>query len=247
MNTDLTHLKALFNWGVKNKYVKHNPFEKIAKFKVKNRKPRILSVDEWDRLWNIARYSRWRILILTYLFTGARISEILKPKLKWKDINFEKSTITLANRKRGKSITLPMPRIVSDALLQLKKDPMIKETSIRDDDCEYPFPFHKDYISHSVKDDVFMPGGLDDITIHDLRRTFGSYLIHIGIPVAIVSQLMSHSSTLITEQMYIGQLDSVQREAMNGLANFLLPDGSKSPKEIQPPKPAYAENDDIKP
>jgi len=92
-----------------------------------------------------------------------------------------------------------------------------------EDDRLYPFPFHRDYVSHAVKDGILIPAGLGDVSIHDLRRTFGSYLIHLGVPVTVVSQLMSHGSTRTTEQFYIGQLDSVQRAAINNLAEFILP------------------------
>ncbi|MBC8402365.1 MAG: tyrosine-type recombinase/integrase [Candidatus Marinimicrobia bacterium] len=223
LNTDITHLKAIFNWGVEHRYLDHNPMKAIAKFKVQPSKPRILSVDEWDTLWGIAKYSKWRPLILTYLFTGARASEIVKPKLSWDDINFEKGTITLENRKWNKSLMLPMPKILVDEFAFLKKNPIEKQTSRREDDKLYPFPFHSDYVSHAVKDEILIPAGLGDVTVHDLRRTFGSYLIHLGVPVTVVSQLMSHGSTRTTEQFYIGQLDSVQREAIDSLADFILP------------------------
>jgi len=230
LNTDLTHLKSIFKWGIDHRYLDSNPFEKIPKFKVKPSKPRILSMEEWDLIWSIAKTSRWRPLILTYLLTGARLSEILKHKLSWNNINFTKCSITLDQRKRGKSLTLPMPKLLKDELLWLKDHKLEKETCIREDDGEYPFPFHKDYISHVVKRDIFIPAGVTDISIHDLRRTFASYLIHLGIPVAVVSQLMSHSTTRITEQVYIGQLDSIQREALDGLAEFILPNESNNPE-----------------
>ncbi|NQT27648.1 site-specific integrase [candidate division KSB1 bacterium] len=228
LNTDLTHLKAIFKWGFENRFLEANPFTKIPKFKVTPQKPRILSMEEWSKLWDIAKYNRWRPIILTYLLTGARISEILKPKLSWEHVDFEKATITLASRKRGKSITIPMPDILRKELQALKENPYIKESSMRVDDDLYPFPFHKDYISHILKDEIYTPAGIVDISTHDLRRTFGSYLIFLGIPVAVVSQLMSHSSISTTEQVYLGQLDSVQRNALNGLANYLLTSDNKT-------------------
>lgn len=228
LNTDITHLKAIFKWGVENRYFDNNPFDNIPKFKVNRKMPRILSTDEWNSIWSITKFSRWRPLILTYLLTGARVSEILKPKLTWGNINFTKNNITLPKRKRGRKLTLPMSNILKNELIRLRKYPLLKETSSGADDEFYPFPFHKDYISHVVKKELFIPAGVKDISIHDLRRTFGSYLIHLGIPITVVSQLMSHSTTAITEQVYIGQLDGIQRKALDDLADYLIPDEDKS-------------------
>ena len=41
-----------------------------------------------------------------------------------------------------------------------------------------------------------------DVTPHTLRRTFGSWLINHGTPLHVVSHLLGHSSTTITERAY---------------------------------------------
>jgi site-specific recombinase XerD len=43
---------------------------------------------------------------------------------------------------------------------------------------------------------------LSDVTPHTLRRTFGSYLLNRGVRLEVVSTLLGHSSTQITERAY---------------------------------------------
>src|SRR5205823_4533223 len=40
------------------------------------------------------------------------------------------------------------------------------------------------------------------ITPHTLRRTFGSYLLNRGLRLEVVSRLLGHSSTVVTERAY---------------------------------------------
>jgi len=61
--------------------------------------------------------------------------------------------------------------------------------------------------------DGFSPNMLQKgFTVHDLRRSFGSYLLDLGYNIAEVSSLMGHSAVKVTEEHYIGQLDYKKRE-----------------------------------
>jgi len=222
LNSDLTHLRSLFKWAVDNHYVEFNPFIDIPKFKIHRKTPRILSLDEWMKIWKILKYGRWRALLLSYLILGGRVSELLRPKLKWTDINFETNVITL--HRKGNSVqTLPLPELLRNELLWLKEHPYEKRCGVSEENKIFPFPFHKDYISKVIKNEVFKPAGITNASAHDLRRTFGSILVALGWPITVVSKLMNHTTTGITEKIYIGQLDHVQRKALTELSDFLVP------------------------
>lgn len=56
---------------------------------------------------------------------------------------------------------------------------------------------------------------LSDVTPHTLRRTFGSYLLNRGARLEIVSALLGHSSTQITERAYAElQAQTIRREML---------------------------------
>lgn len=44
--------------------------------------------------------------------------------------------------------------------------------------------------------------GLPDVTIHDLRRSCGTFLIRAGVDLYVVSKILGHSSVTVTQQRY---------------------------------------------
>jgi len=51
-------------------------------------------------------------------------------------------------------------------------------------------------------------------TPHTLRRTFGSYLLNKGLRLEVVSKLLGHSSTVVTERAYAELLGSTIRDEL---------------------------------
>ena len=57
-----------------------------------------------------------------------------------------------------------------------------------------------------------------DVSPHTLRRTFGSHLLNHGLRLEVVSKLLGHSTTTITEQAYAQLLDdTARRELLHAL------------------------------
>ena len=44
--------------------------------------------------------------------------------------------------------------------------------------------------------------GISGLNIHDLRRSLGTWMLTMGVPVASVSKTLGHSSIRVTEQVY---------------------------------------------
>ena len=233
INSELRHLKALFRWGLHSGLVKENPFENIAFFRTKLKEPRILTEQEMANIEKVCKPLKWYPLFKLYMMTGARLSELLKPKLKWSDIDLENARITLPVRKREKSSVLPLSEGMVKTLQNLKENPMEKTRAIQPDDYLHPFPFTPDYISHLFKREVFIPAGVPDVTVHDLRRSFASYLISIGCSTADVSMLMGHSSVNVTESHYITQLASRKVEMIQKLENTLVEINSENDQQSE--------------
>jgi len=66
---------------------------------------------------------------------------------------------------------------------------------------------------------------LSELTVKDLRSTYGSRLVQNGAPIFTVSKLLGHSSVTITEKHYAALSDEGKREAVNTL--------SKMPKKMK--------------
>ena len=57
-----------------------------------------------------------------------------------------------------------------------------------------------------------------DVSLHTLRRTFGSHLLNHGLRLEVVSKLLGHTTTTITEQAYAQLLDdTTRRELLHAL------------------------------
>jgi integrase len=59
-----------------------------------------------------------------------------------------------------------------------------------------------------------------DYTIHGLRHTYGSLLIHKGVDIKIVSELLGHSDVAFTYNVYIGVLKEDKIKAVEVLNNL---------------------------
>ena len=56
--------------------------------------------------------------------------------------------------------------------------------------------------------------GLEDTHPHDLRRTFGSWLVQAGVSIQAVSALLRHSDIRITDRVYAHLSPESLREAV---------------------------------
>ena len=55
---------------------------------------------------------------------------------------------------------------------------------------------------------------LSEVTPHTLRRTFGSDLLNRGLRLEVVSKLLGHASTVVTERAYAELLDDTMRREL---------------------------------
>jgi len=218
INTEIRGLKALYSWGQKKDYVSSNPFAAVELFPAEASDPRPLTPAELERLFQTCPPgSRWYPLIMVYLLTGARLSEVLKPKLTWRDIDFENEILTLPIRKSHTSTEFPLDTVLLEIFRELKANPYTKAHDNKPDDHHYPFPFGHHYISHKIK--AILKGAGIDATAHDLRDSFVSHLIHIGYPLEDVSKIAGHSTTQITERYYYKQLEERRRQMLTDLGD----------------------------
>lgn len=163
------------------------------------------------------------------VFYGLRRSEVTG--LRWRDINFDKGTITIKHSlqvrassgkptriaqnslKRNASFrTLPLIPEMAELLAQYKNQNTMKGGG--DDD----------YIFHMVNGDIIKPtylsarfskaikkNGLRHIRFHDLRHGCASMLISERVPLIEVQQWLGHSNISTTADMY-AHLDYSMKE-----------------------------------
>jgi integrase len=148
------------------------------------------------------------------LLTGARRREL--SALQWTDVDFQWLSMTIRDKVEGER-TIPLTPYVASLLLELKR---INETppSIRtlrkleehgkkftpsiwvfsspssaNGQIAEPTPAHKR---------ALIAAGLPDLTLHGLRRSFGSLAEWTETPAGVVAQVMGHKPSAIAEKHY---------------------------------------------
>ncbi len=130
-----------------------------------------------------------RNLFLLYLMTGLRHSELLG--LHWSDINFEEKKITLGMTKNGEEFVLPISTPIMEVFKAL---PRVNE---------YVFPgrYKKGHLVNfrdSWKE-IKKTAKMNDLRIHDLRRSAGSLMASDGVSLVEIGELLNQSAARATE------------------------------------------------
>lgn len=196
LNSELKHLKAMFNWAVEMRILSRSPFLGVKFIKVPEKPVRFLSSEELLSLLSaIERQNDFEMLDIVnfYLQTGARASELLSPKFTWKNVDLKRQIIILIG-KRTKRRTQPLNG-------RLKK---ILQDRTRND---IPFELTYNQVYRRLKK-YYQAAGIQDAAVHTLRKTCGANLIQNGVDIYRVSKWLGHSTVTVTEKHYVDILKS---------------------------------------
>ena len=149
-------------------------------------------------------------------FTGLRISECMA--VRWPHVDFEAGRLTMPDTKTGRRVhDLPTP-----ALELLADMPRIGEwafTSARDRPVTYGYV--RRVFVEAVKD-----AGLEDVRLHDLRRTVMTNAAAAGVGTHVLRDLLGHRTTAMADR-YIRAVGNPVRDAREqvGTAMAAMMDG----------------------
>jgi|ETNmetMinimDraft_28_1059901.scaffolds.fasta_scaffold41975_1 site-specific recombinase XerD len=209
---EMRHLKVIFNMGIKWDYCNINPVIGVKMPKVDIIKVRFLLLDEINDLLEVIEKDgnlRFKNLVMAYLNTGARRTELLPPLFTWEDVNFKGKKILLQG-KRDKKRYIP----INDTLYQVLKEN-------KSNGQEHPFEFKPSYVSHKIQK-YYKLANIKGANLHSLRKTFGSLMIQKGnVELFTVSKLLGHSSISTTEKYYVDLLDENYCESVDTLVDIM--------------------------
>ena len=183
----------------------------------------VLTVNEQQKLESVL-LSPIDIGIWICLYTGLRIGEVCA--LKWSDIKFETSTLTVngtqARTSNGIEIIppksksskreIPIPEFLLNKLKELPQE------------CEYVLSKNhkpvdiRTYRRHFKR--LLAKADLPDIKYHSLRHTFSTRALEVGMDYKTLSEILGHSSVGITLDLYAHSLIEHKRNEMNKLGRI---------------------------
>lgn len=207
-NRLLERIRSIFNKAIDWGWAGPNPAFGIKKFKEKSR-DRFLQPDELPRFFEALANEpneTARDFFMISLLTGARKSNTLA--MRWKDINFTTNTWRIEVTKNGDAQTVHLPREAIEVLTKRKwksESPWVFEGKGKTGHLADP---KKAWSRILAKADI------DDLRIHDLRRTLGSYQAATGANGYIIGKSLGHRSQQSTAIYARLNLDPV-RESVN--------------------------------
>ncbi|HQQ00100.1 MAG TPA: tyrosine-type recombinase/integrase [bacterium] len=199
-------IATTYRFAIENGYLLENhpnPARRVKKFQEQTR-DRYLAESEWPILAeSIDREENpfVRAAFMLLLLTGIRKGELLR--MQWSDINFETVTLRIPLTKGGEPRTIPLN---SAAIEILKSLPRQSDFVIAGKNPGEPFVGLQKCWARIIR-----RSGIEDLRIHDLRRSHGSWALSHGVSLETVSRLLGHRSVRITEQVYAFMSDDLPR------------------------------------
>ena len=236
-------LKRVLDYAMENSYIENNPINYVKRtsklFKKAQKKSHdYFNVEEMEKLLSYvyegdnARELRKSEFIVTFLhvlfLTGCRTGEAMA--LKWDDIDFEKSSITISRSIRKGIISttktdevreIPMVGRLKKALLKWEEQKKRSEYVFHVYNKKTPYSE-----TRSIVDSMYKPLlkklGIPYRIMYNSRHTFASLAVENGVSIATVAQCLGHSTTMTTQRFYVRMgnlnLDNARNELENGLS-----------------------------
>lgn len=217
-NRTIRLLSKMFEVAKEWNYLDHsnnNPAKGIKLFKeikrdrwlTHNELPKLIeAVDQEQNLYA-------RIAIWLYLLTGMRKSELLTAK--WSDVDFERREIRLSETKAGRVHYIPLSEAAIDLLTRvprLEDNPYIIPGSIKG---KHMINISKPWLR------IRKAAKLEDVRLHDLRRTVGSWLAQSGNSLHLLGKVLNHSNQSTTAVYARFAQDDV-RNALEGHGKLIM-------------------------
>ena len=210
-NRCLETLRAAWSWADLHELLAdglRNPTRRIKRFRERSR-DRWLKRDELKRLMEATRKEgdpHAGAAIPLLLLTGLRKGELLSAR--WEDVDLESGEIRLPETKSGETQVRVLPILAVKILRNLP----------RYEESPFVFPSPTDPRTHrrDIKPQwqrIRKAAGLEDVTLHDLRRTAGSYMAQAGVPLLVIQQVLGHAHPGVTK-LYARLASDNERNAL---------------------------------
>jgi integrase len=209
----LSLMKRIYNLAIRENMVLKNPFWKVSMLSEENKRNRILSVDEFERLLKELPEHAVPIVYLAY-YTGMKKQEILR--LQWKNVNMQEGYIDL-DPTDTKNLE-PRRIYFNDVLWEIFQK--ARKVRILCHDSVFTYKGRPGKEIRGGFEEALRRAKIENFWFHDLRRTFNTNMRKAKVDLAVITKLTAHK----TPSMF-NRYNTVDREdaidAMKRLSLFL--------------------------
>ena len=183
-------VRKLFNWMVEQGMLESSPCAGMKAPGKPGNRDRVLSDEELTKIWSAAKAMGLPFgpIVQLLMLTAQRRGEVVG--MAWDEVDLEEALWTIPGErtKNGKSHAVPL----SGGALEIL-------TSIPRTESPYVFPARgkpdQPYSGYSKgKRELDAAAGLNDWTLHDLRRTAATGMARLGVAPHVVERVLNHVS-----------------------------------------------------
>ena len=210
VSRDLEVLRHLLFWAVDEGILPANPLARLRMPRARKRKRPILSWDDEQKLISSAPPHLARIIVAA-LDTGMRRGEITNQV--WEDVDLNRGILSVTHSKtaEGEQRELPL------------SDRMKAMLSVCRQSSGLVFAFHGERV-FSLKTawaSSIRRAGIQRLRFHDLRHSFNTRLVELGIQTDVRKALMGHSSGEDVHSLYTHIELPLKRKAIELLNDWM--------------------------
>lgn len=239
------HIHAVLHKALGDAYRKgllaHNPCDRVDAPRMAKYRGAVLTAEQSRAVLDTAADDRLCALYTLALTTGARLGELLA--LRWKDIDLDDKVLRINGTMQyiGGALSIQTPKTEGsrraialtslgvDALRAHRKRQAEERLAIgpdwEDGDLVFCTPIGGPIDGRTLLRSDFYPllarAGVPRVRFHDLRHSAATFLVSLGVPMAVVAQILGHSSIRVTGDTYSHVSVAMQRQAMNDLDALL--------------------------
>ena len=238
-------LGSTFKLAMDKGYISRNPMVSVIKPKSdkENKEVRAMTVEEQQLLTDYLlnkdlKDCRYKNVYLLQIYCGLRVSEALA--LTRGDINLRDNRITirrtLTKDEKGRVMMgkttktyagrrmIPLPEFLKDTIIEQMQ--MSEEFKNNDENLLFK-PDDKQYVDRvnvntELKRLLKRHFGIDDITTHSLRHTYGTRCIEAGVAPVVVQKMMGHTDVSITLNTYTSVFDKFKEKEIEKVNKYYM-------------------------
>ena len=238
-------LGTTFKIAINKGYMSRNPMQGVLKPKSdkQDKKVRALTFEEQQQFTNFLLSRdlsdcKYKNIYLIQMFMGLRIGEVLALSMKDVDIVNKKLYVkrTLTKDEMGYTImgkstktyagkrVLPIPDFLVDYFIEQMEYAENQRNNddnllFKPDDRKYT---ERENVNTELKRLLKRHFGIDDITTHSLRHSYGTRCIESGMQPVVVQRLMGHTDIQVTLNTYTSVFDEFKAKEIEKVNKYFL-------------------------
>lgn len=207
---------------------------------------RVLNQEEQQRFIAALDGEYYRVMLLTYLYTGMRAGECIP--LQWKDVDLRKRTIRVNKKailhhdfsqhsakqevqdfcktkssKRTVAITAGLATILAEHKEEMKKRVAALGLEWSEDSLVFWNTRNKIVQYGNLKESlnkIYRKAGIENATMHTLRHTYATRCFEAGVDIKAISEQLGHANVKTTYNIYVHLLEDTKVKEIDKLSEI---------------------------